>query len=175
MTVTPEPSWIDWVRDFQTLIAGVIGFGGIIYTINAQGKQNRTSTEEAAKLQSESIELALIAELEMLADLHSKLAIEFGKKLTDDETGYFVPSAPANIVFRALLPKLDQLGSVHVGPIVSAHLTHKTFFDSLSLLGTPQTDSPGYILVNGKHQKALVAMNESVAERMRETIALLQE
>jgi len=82
-----------WVQDSQTLIAGAIGFAGVIGTLLLNARYAREQRREQRRHECQTLRVALIEELKINRGtlVSNKNQIKDGGNDLPDEAGYFVP------------------------------------------------------------------------------------
>lgn len=167
MTTPPDPTWIDYAREFQTLIVGLLGFGGIILTIRSQGRQTRLSHDYEKKQSAESVRMALEAEVEMLASMLEASADDAETKIPEEGKVSAVPAEPRNFVYKALLNKVDLLSPNDVARFARAHAYYEQYFTRLQFIGNPSQRFPGHIEVPANSYCLLIDLERNTANWMR--------
>jgi hypothetical protein len=160
---------LEFVREFQTLLAGGLGFIGVILVIRSQGRQNRAALDHAARKESLRLEAALKAELVMLLEAHRRI----DDMLAEASGSTTINAEPMNVVFQALTPKLDHLDSDALGLIVSANAAHQSFINMLTMLGLVALSGPSHIQINGTQIGTVRQRNKAVTMRIEETLDVL--
>ncbi len=142
------------VENFQTLIVGVLGFCGVIYTLRMNARLAREQHERSIKHDREVLKTALRAELELIRKSFSDKA-----ELPEDdseENDVFFPAETHTKVYQNFIGKLGLLSAEEVSAIIEAY----TLIDEvptrlrlISLGNDPSYDRPGYIFIKAPHSK----------------------
>jgi hypothetical protein len=149
---------------FQTILVGILGFGGVILTLWYNAHAARRQGERVLKNEQASICAALHAELTIRRDSIQKGIADFGANRVGE---IVIPIKPMSAVYHALLPRIGVLSSRKVRVVMYAYLKDDTLLRSLILFGTHDGD---YVFVNTKRVDELNTMFESVLPHFERAI-----
>jgi len=108
------------VKDYQTLLVGLLGFTGVITTMLANAKMQRNQHERALLHEARSARVAIKTEL--LANKKSyELRISQLNEPPDESSGALVPSKLSNQLYNELLPKLGILSEEELEKVIQAY------------------------------------------------------
>ncbi|MDE4303657.1 hypothetical protein PXK30_09430 [Phaeobacter gallaeciensis] len=159
-----------FVETFQTLIAGGLGFGGVILTILASAKSTRQQEADRLKQRAASLSSALREELEIIVSVLERNAEAFSNISTDSDNGFFVPIDELNSVYRANLASLAELPPGDVKLIVEANLKLAGYERRMGLASAPERGVVGYIWISDRKAGHVAIMTRNLAGSLRECI-----
>jgi hypothetical protein len=138
------------VKDFQTLIVGVLGFAGVIYTLQMNSRLSREQYERSVKHDRVVLKTALRAELELIRKT-------FSDKATPDleESDAFFPAETHTNIYKNFVAKLGLLSAEEVS-VIEAYTLIEEVPTRLRLLSSGHDssyDKPGYIFIKAPHSK----------------------
>jgi hypothetical protein len=119
-----------YVLQFQTLIAGLVGFSGVILTLAFNAYLSRAQEERRVNRDRSSLRIALIEELKvqrdaLVRDVESMSAAEDG----------VLPIQRYSDAFDRSMDRLGMLGDVEVNAIFAAYCPLRALTPKLRLLG----------------------------------------
>lgn len=162
-----------FVKDFQSIIVGLIGFSGVIYTLRMNAQLSRKQHERTVKQEREVLRTALRAELELIRKSFSNNASSIEE---DEESDAFYPSESHTIIYQNFVGKLGLLSPKEVSAVIEAYtLTHEapTRLRLLSSEHEPSYDKPGYIFIKSNHCKTASGVYKSFLPAIEEAIQKL--
>jgi len=157
------------LRDFQTVIVGIIGFAGVIITIAVNAQLSRRERREQRNHDRQTIRTALITELNII-----KGSLEKSVKKTK-ATAVAVPTDTMDNAYRALTDKIGLLTPDEVHNVTYAYLTLQTLGSALFLIGTPIQTSPRYVKVAAKDFPSWQSLEKSTIKPITEAIETLEK
>ena len=141
-------SLLQFARDFQSLIVGVIGFGGVILTLNRNAANVRSQQKSQNAHDADVLRRALSAEL---AGVRNTLQfnIEAIDKVKDAAEGIFVPERPMVHIYTELLAKIGLLSQNEIGVVMEAYALIAQLNERTALFAShPQPATPnGFFFV----------------------------
>jgi len=159
-----------FVKDFQTLIVGVIGFTGVILTIKknaaiANEQQAQNINHERATLRN-----ALISELELIRDTFIKNSeVPEG----DEQEDAFYPMESHTKVYQSFINKLGLLTNKEASSVITAYTLVDELPIRLNLL-SPYEDRSfgryGYIYIEAQYAEAARGIYASFATKLEDAI-----
>jgi hypothetical protein len=136
-----------WVREFQTLIVGFLGFAGVIFTLWFNAWQTRRQRREERHHESETLRVALVEELGINRDWVVRETEKDERPLGNSTLGC------AHGRYGRCLPQVHGsdwpaiIGEVR--KVMCAYLSLQTFRASLLLIGVPPHTGARYVKVPG--------------------------
>jgi hypothetical protein len=113
----------EFFREMQTLIVGVVGFGGVIATMVVNEWTSKRAEEAALKRKKDALKTALVGELKVL-----QVYLKAGQKILEDEaadmtffTAAHTYATSKPMVYEAALPDLGILSLEQVSRVVNAY------------------------------------------------------
>jgi hypothetical protein len=151
---------IDIFERYQTFIAGVLGFTGVIITILMNAKFARDQHQKELQHETSTIRNALVTELTLLCDSY-KLRI---KQFNDTKgRAALINDYVANQVYLQLLPRIGLLTKTEIEKVMTAQQLNNELPFRLSLL-TKDLNLPenkGYIKVTAEQAPVVSQLHES--------------
>ncbi len=166
---------MDWFNKYQTFIAGLIGFIGVIATIRANGKQNRDLLIEQAHHDGRALRRALIEELALIANAY-RVNIEDLSNSGNSHALAFVYENPHIAAYSQLVPKFGLLDTEEIKKTMLAYQLIQELPGRLRLLQSQDiADSrDGFITIESKNYAAAVEAYDSFLSPILEAIELLE-
>ena len=166
---------VQWLDDHQTLIAGALGFLGIIITlfVNASLERRQHGRETAAR--SDALRLALAEELRLFEDVLKDRLHMIAEAERDESGGLLIPLTHATDVFESSIGSLGLLRSDQVAAVLRAYLYVRQMPEKLSLLGRVHDPRGEQLLVHvgTKHFRAIKTLHENIRKEVSVAIRAL--
>lgn len=157
------------LQKYQILIAGSLGFLGVILTIATNGYFNRRQHIRELNQKKNSIKAALVAELEVNLSTFKARAEEFS---TPKDKVAYLPLITFIDVYKSLINDIGLLPESEIKKLVKAYLLIEEVPQIALLHFKPHTD--GFIAIEPeKRQKALQFHQERLAA-IEQAIKLLK-
>ncbi len=150
------------VKDFQTIIVGVLGFSGVIFTLQMTSRLSREQHERSVKHDREVLKTALRAELELIQKAFSDKAAS--PEDDREESDAFFPEETHTKVYQSFVGKLGLLSPEEVSAVIKAYTLIEETPTRLRLLSSghdPSYDKPGYIFIKAPHSKTAAGIYKS--------------
>jgi hypothetical protein len=163
---------MEWLYKYQTLIVGIVGFAGVIFTLFYNAKTVRDQRDEEREHERKALRAALIAELQI-----NRYALEENSRQLREKPSkgvVFVPTDRMDGTYQSFLPRIGLLSEGEVSKVMSAYLTLETYNAKLFLVGAPVHTSPRHVEVPAKNFKLLAAIQERVLEPVDQAIEALE-
>ncbi|PHX05459.1 hypothetical protein [Vibrio splendidus] len=125
---------MDLFEKYQTFVAGLIGFLGVMATIKANSEQNRAQLREERKQESSALRCTLIEELRLISGSNT-LNIE-GLSNRKVYPIAYIPSTPHIQAFKQLVPKFGLLNANEIKKTMLAYQLIQELPDRLRFLQT---------------------------------------
>jgi hypothetical protein len=138
------------VKDFQTLIVGVIGFAGVIYTLLMSSRLSREQDERSVKHDREVLKTALRAELGLIRKIFSDKAADL------EESDAYFPAETHTNIYKNFIAKLGLLSAEEASAVIKAYTLIEEVPARLRLLSSGHDssyDKHGYIFIKAPHSK----------------------
>ena len=162
-----------WLREFQTLIVGMFGFAGVIFTLWFNARQARLQRRDERRHECQTLRAALIEELSI--NRRSLVSnIERIENTPDDTSGYAVPTDPMDDAYRAFTHRIGLLTRAEVSKVMFAYLSLRTYHASLFLLGVPTQGGGRHVKVSGKNAQMLSGGLKNLLGPIEQAIAVLE-
>lgn len=165
----------DALETYQTIVVGVVGFGGVIITIWFNAKIARDERRSERDHERYTLRVALIAELKINRDSLTDSMNKLREHSSDTKGEAFIPTDLMNHAFQANVPRIGVLSEDEVGKAMEAYLTLETFNASLFLLGVSVPNSPQHVKVPGTNLQTIAQMQESVCLQVEAAIDALEK
>jgi hypothetical protein len=164
-----------WVQDFQTLIAGTIGFAGVIITLVLNARQGRQQRRDERRHECQTLRAALIEELSVnrRSLVYNIEGVRKAGHLSE-EGGFDVPTDPMDDAYRAFTHRIGLLPRAEVSKVMFDYLTLRTGNANLFLVGGPHPTSNRHVRVPVQKGPELLARLESCIGPIDEAIGVLE-
>ena len=163
----------DFIKDFQTLIAGILVLIGVVVTLWQNASVARKQCENQRNHQQNNLREALLAELKINHDalVDNWQQSKIGSRRDQDEE-ILIPTDIMNDNYLAHLNQIGILSRIEVNKVMYAYLALRASSTKLSLIGTPVDESRQYVRV----RLALVTeMWKNLIEPLNQAIKSLEE
>jgi hypothetical protein len=165
------------VQEFQTLIAGTIGFAGVIFTLWLNARHAREQRQEERHHECQTLRVALVEELGINREWMVRNTEEIIKNSVNDlpeEGGYFVPADPMDDAYRTFTNRIGLLSQAEVREVMFAYLSLRTYYAKLFLIGVPPKTGDGHVRVPVKNAQLLSDLQKSLIGPIDEAICVLK-
>ncbi len=163
------------LKDFQTLIVGVIGFGGVVLTLLANSWMSRRKQTQLIEHETCSLRTALIAELEQIEKSFKAKAIPV--KEEEQPSGAFHPKETQLPIYENFVGKFGLLTKEEVSVVIKAYnLVNEapTRIQLLSVNQHPSFEKPGYSFVGPEHEESASGIYANFVKEISNAIATLK-
>ncbi|MBF4246976.1 hypothetical protein EA004_18395 [Vibrio anguillarum] len=165
---------MDWFDKYQTFIAGLLGFLGVIATIRSNGKQNRGLLIEQVNQESRALRRALIEELSLVANTY-KTNIE-DLSISNNPHGIaYLPENPHIAAYGQLVPRFGLLDTEEIKKTMLAYQLIQELPDRFRLLQPRDSKvcRDGFITIERQDYATVVEIYDSFLSPVLEAIELL--
>jgi len=159
------------IREFQTLIVGVLGFAGVIFTLSFNAWQARSQRRDERQSEAESLRAALLEELRINL-VSVRRNIDTAEKA---EHGVVVPTEAMDDAYRSFINRIGFLSQEEVHKVMDAYLTLRTYSATLFLIGVRARTDDRYIDVPAKSVPSLLALLRGIADPIEQAIAKIEK
>jgi hypothetical protein len=168
-----QKDWYNCANDFQTAIAGLVGFAGVILTFLVNASIQRRQLASQRKHEQKVIKATIISELNLMRTVFENNAKGFSSGPEPSSGDILYPTMPLDELFKSTKHNLGMLNIAEIEAILKMYATYETFLASLSLLGSESCEHPKHVLIPGKMYENLQQMTQSFLPRMNETLCVL--
>lgn len=161
--------------DFQTLIVGLLGFSGVIYTLHINSRLSREQHERNITHEREIMITALRAELKLI----QKAFVDSSKPLEDgsEKDDAFFPENIYTEAYQAFVGRLGLLSLEQASAVIEAYVSAKEVPTRLRLLSSkhdPSFDKPGYIFIKAEHCGTAIGIYKAMVPAVKEALRKLE-
>lgn len=162
-------------KEFQTLIVGVIGFSGVIYTLHVNSQLSREQHERNITHEREIMRTALRAELKLIRNAfedNSKESQENG-----EESDAFFPEKTYLDAYHEFIGKLGLLSLEQASAVIQAYTLAEEAPNRLRLLSAEHDqsfDKPGYIFIKAAHSKTAIGIYKAFLPAIEDALRKLE-
>jgi hypothetical protein len=158
------------LAQYQTLMVGVIGFTGVIFTIYKNGSLARSARLESIAHERETVRIALTEELRVLQNACTFNLEVFADIPPDQPNPVGLPSYEAmSTIYNTFLGKLGLLSPQEVRAIMNAYLRYQ---QTIYICST-RFAGPGGIGIAARHLPRVGELLGQVHQACTEAIRLL--
>ena len=164
------------VKDFQILIAGILGFCGVIVALLHNGKQMRTQRRKERFYERQMLRVALIEEL----NINRSSLVSNINDLKDNFPStieFWVATYEMNDVFKSFVGRIGVLTKCEVSKVLSVYLLLRTYRASLFLhsrLSERVKIDNQHVPVPGNRRRELIKMQQSLVRPLAQAIEALE-
>jgi len=156
---------------YQTFIVGILGFGGVIFTIYMNARLSRVQHERQVSHDREALRTAISSELELIKDIFSGRCEQVDED--DENRSAFYPEQISTEVYIHFISKIGLLSQREIEAIIEAYALVNDLPLRLQLLSTdhdPSFDSKGHIYIDAKHAKTAIDIHKSFLPKIERAI-----
>jgi hypothetical protein len=161
---------LEEMQRFQSLIVGIIGFAGVIFTLWFNARQTRKQHLEERRHERECLRAALTEELKIIRE-----SVARNSAGNFEEGGAYVPTDPLDDVYRAFTDRIGLLSQAEVHSIMYAYLCLRTYNAKLVLIGVPAQPDARHIGVPAKNISVLVAMQKRLLDPIDSALSTMEK
>ena len=161
----------DCLRDFQTVIAGLVGFLGVVIALLWNSSADLRRRRDNEIIQANRLRASLVSELGHIIDF-----MEVGLQRSNDVDNHsdmLVPIANLDRVFVESIGRLGDLTSEEIRVVIGAYAQLDTYWSTLNFLGAVSESHPNHIRLEGCWTEVLQAISDHVIKAARAAIDLL--
>lgn len=162
------------VAKFQTLIVGILGFAGVIYTLRHNGKVAREQRRDERCDEREALRTALIEELKINRQSLNRNLESIEERLSKKTGGVFVPTDPMDDAYQSFVARVGLLSQAEVSKVMYAYLSLQTYTANLFLYGVPAHTTDRQVQIPAKNIPALTGMQEQLIGPIDEAIEVME-
>lgn len=161
------------IQPFQTLIAAVFGFSGVILTLWYNASNQRRQDRERLRLEKHACTMALLTELRVVLQSITENLAQSPPGCDHDVA---VPLDWSNgKIFNALIGKLPIVNSDALEKTIQAHIVLQEFGSKLFLIGATPIAGTNMLSVPGQRHRILMKMYEQMGIAVTTAINSLEE
>ena len=167
----PDPMMkltVQWLDDHQTLIAGALGFVGVIITLLVNASLERRQRGREREARSDALRRALAEELRLFEEVLKERLDMIAEAERDASGGLLIPLTHTTDIFENSIDSLGLLRSDQVAAVLRASLYVRQMPEKLSLLGRIQ-DPRGdrsFVHVGSEHYRAIKAIHQHIRKEV---------
>jgi len=159
---------VQWLDNHQTLIAGALGFVGVIITLIVNSALDRRQRGRERAARSDALRRALAEELRLFEDVLKDRLDMIAEAERDSSGGLLVPLTHTTDIFDNSVDSLGLLRSDQVAAVLRAYLYVRQMPEKLSLFSRthdPRGERP-LVHVGSEHFRALKAIHENIRKEV---------
>jgi hypothetical protein len=165
----------EWLGSYQTLVVGLIGFGGVIVTLLANAKLARAQRNEEREHERRALRAALIAELRINRTSLATSAAAKEATPPEEKASFFIPTDPVDEAYRSFLPRMGLLTKEEVRTVMEAYLSLRSYERALLLLGEPAPERLGYVKVPPNNVQLVAKMERNLLDPIDRAIEVMEK
>ena len=164
------------LQSYQTLFVGLLGFTGVILTMLANAKLQRSQHERKFLHEANALRIALKSELSA-----NKKAYELRIQQLNDPKGHsdaLFPNKSIDKIFNELIPNIGLLTEFEIEQIINAYaLIEELPYGLRILVGTDNVGgfNNEFIRVQGDRLKVALKMHESALPEITKAISEIEK
>jgi len=164
--------FLDFIKSYQTLIVGFLGFVGVICTLWFNAWLARRQRREERQHELETLRSALLVELDINRQaLQENLKKDFN---TQDVGGCLVPTDLMDDAYRAFTDRIGLLTTNEVHKVMLTYLTLRNFNSKLFLIGGSVHTGDRHVNIPAKNLSLLSEMQKELVSPINKAIEALK-
>jgi hypothetical protein len=175
----------EFLKSYQSLIVGIIGFGGVIATLVANASIARRNEAYRAAREREALRNALVEELKIIKNIFRERMENFAEdQRRAKQAGELVPARFATDVFAKSIDRLGLLYPEEIRAVLGAYIPLAELGSRLRLLesrtpleerqvefGLPSAD---YVYIGKAELPALLGLHETFSKPVTMALNVLE-
>lgn len=168
------------IYKFQILIAGFVGFAGVIITLLYNGKLAREQRADEARDAREqrdeeraherhTLRAALVAELKI-----NREAFEEDDRPLGEDQSAWVPTDSLTHAYDSYLPRLGILSKDEVDKVMLAYLMIQNYHAKLFLIGVPPPTTARHVKVPSENVQMMINMQRQLVGPIDKAVTALE-
>ncbi|EJG0692384.1 hypothetical protein C4G81_RS22445 [Vibrio parahaemolyticus] len=163
-----------WFEKYQTFVAGLIGFAGVMATIRANNNQQRAQLIEEKRHERRALRRALIEELRLISEAYMSNMQDLS-----ESTNYpiaYIPSTPHIQAFNQSVPKFGLLTTNEIKKTMRAYQLIQELPDKLRLFQTmdESVHKENFIAIDSDSRLHVVTVYDSMLSPVVQAIESLE-
>jgi hypothetical protein len=160
------------LKEYQTLVVGILGFTGVILTLFTNARLNRKQHTRQIEHERTALKAALSIELSIIRDAFRDRIETIGN--TTGTPGMWVPVDTMTDAYSRLIDKIGLLSREQVNLVMRAYLLIRAVPERLRLMGGLHATRAGYLWVSSEHVGDARRMHENFIGDIERAIAAVQ-
>lgn len=159
---------------YQTFIVGILGFGGVIFTIYMNARLSRVQHERQVTHDREALRTALSSELGLIKKILSGRCEQVDEERAISSA--FYPEHISTEVYVHFIGNIGLLTQREIEAVIEAYALVNDLPIRLKLLSTDHDssfDRPGYIHIDAKHGNTAIGIHKSFLPKIEHAIQTL--
>jgi hypothetical protein len=159
--------------EFQTIIAGLVGFFGVVVALLWNSNADRRRQRDKEKTAANRLRVSLISELEQVV-----LFMRGGKDISngaDGDATLLVPTAKLDRVFLENIGRLGDLTCKEIKAVINAYAMLDTYWSKLSFMGSISEQHPNHVRLEARWIEAVPVISGHVISASRDAIKILSK
>ncbi|KPZ65998.1 hypothetical protein AN394_04184 [Pseudoalteromonas sp. P1-26] len=157
------------LQKYQILIAGCLGFSGVVVTILANGFFSRQQHKRELKSKTDSVRVAILSELEINLSSFEARIEQLSKPINSDA---HIPKTLFTDVYDTLLDQVGLLNDNQVSTVIKAYLLIKELPYFFQLYADDSKE--GFVIVKTDKRKVIAEMHQIRLEPIKMAISSLK-
>jgi hypothetical protein len=162
----------EFVRQYQNLLVGGIGFAGVIVTLIVNARLARRQHERQVEHERTLVRVALRAELKAVAEAYRDRI-----STLDDPGPYYCIQLSLDTmtdVYRSVIGRIGLLSDQETPLVLRAYLLAQQLPERVRMLPTAKPGEPGFVWVGAQSFGALKQMHLNYLEDIDKAIAAIR-
>jgi len=153
----------------DTYIVGLLGFLGVIWTLNHNAKLAHDTREKEKAHRREVITSSLITELKIIIE-----QIDYCKTLSTGNVRCRFPIHRENVIFEALSENLGLLSTTQAMSVMMSYSFHREFYTRLFTILAKKPDNRYFVMIEGDQLQPIDALLNELKTRVNTALDNLQ-
>jgi hypothetical protein len=168
---------LDFIKQYQTLIVGGLGFLGVMATIATNAWLARRQHSRQVRHDTKALRVALRSELEMIRDAFRDRVTMIESSQPKQREGIFIPLNTMTDVYSQFISRIGLLSESEIRAVMRAYLLVRQMPERLALLElqpTSHVERPtGFIFIEGRHLATVKQMHKNYLTDIDQALSLI--
>ncbi len=167
----------DFIKQFQTLIVGGLGFLGVMATIATNAWLARRQHSRQVRHEAKALRAALRSELEVIRDAFRDRVGMIESSQPKQKEGCFIPLNTMTDVYGHLINRIGLLSESEIRAVMRVYVLVRQMPERLALLELQPTSHveppPGFIFIEGRHLASVKQMHKNHLTDIDQALSLI--
>lgn len=169
---------LDFIKQFQTLLVGGLGFLGVMATIATNAWLARRQHSRQVRHEARGLRAALRSELEIIRDSIRDRVTMIESSQPKQKEGIFIPLQDTTTdVYSHLINRIGLLSESEIRAVMRVYLLVRQMPERLALLELQPTSHierpPGFIFIEGRHLATVKQMHKNYLTDIDQALSLI--
>jgi hypothetical protein len=169
---------LDFIKQFQTLLVGGLGFIGVMATIATNAWLARRQLARQFHHDTNALRIALRTELEMIRDALRDRVMMIDSSQPKQREGMFIPLNMMTDAYSQLIDRIGLLSETEIRAVMRAYLLVRQMPERLALLALQSASNieraiSGFIFIEGRHFASVKQMHKNYLTDIEQALSAI--